>query len=202
VSFVDLRRAPGALLRDLPPAASVRESPQRPNYREELRWLLERLDRREPIRIRCGGDRYLDSKNIAWEKDRFFERGDCSIVAAGDWLASDVRGTDDTPLYVSYRSFDGESAGTSGYHVPLPPGRYRVGLHFAEVWTSQSGVRVFDVLLEGKPVIADYDLVQAVGFAHADVKRFAVEVTDGVLDIDFLAKRNRAMISAIEIEPQ
>jgi serine/threonine-protein kinase len=200
--FVDLRRPPRAILGDLPASPSLGNAPERLTYQDEVRWLLERLDRREPIRIRCGGERYLDSEKNAWERDRFFDGGGCSVAAEGGWLISDILGTDHAPLYAANRNFDWAVAGTSGYRIPLPPGRYRVTLHFAEIWTSQSGVRVFNVLIEGKTVIADYDLVREVGFARADVKRFDVEVADGLLDIDFTSRHNRPMISAIEIDEE
>ncbi len=214
VCLVDLRRPAGALLRDLPAtasvgpgvaslgsgAASLENAPQRVTYQDEVRWLLERLDRHEPIRIRCGGERYVDARGKAWERDRFFSGGSCVAPVTGGWHPSDIHGTDDAPLYAAHRFFDLPRAGLLGYRIPVPSGRYRVTLHFAEIWTSQVGFRVFDVRIEGKTVIADHDLVRVVGFARPDAQRFEVEVADGLLDIEFVPKSERPMISAIEIE--
>jgi hypothetical protein len=174
--------------------------PQRVTYQDEVRWLLERLDHREPIRIRCGGERYVDSQEQPWERDRFFSGGLCSGPVTGGWLTSDIDGTLDAPLYAAERFFYPAAAGLPGYRIPVPPGGYRVTLHFAEIFTSEIGRRVFDVHIEGKTVIADYDLVRAVGFARPDAQRFEVEVADGLLDIEFAHKHENPKISAIEIE--
>ena len=200
VSFVDLHRTAGAVLQDLPGASRPGNAPQRVTYQEEVRWLLERLDRREPLRIRCGGEHHVDTKGKVWERDRFFKCGGCSGPATGGWLPTEIHGTDDGPLYAGHRFFDRSVAAPTGYRIPVPSGRYRVTLHFAEVWTPRAEVRVFDVHMEGKTVLADYDPVKAVGFAHADARRFEVEVVDGLLDIEFDSKHHNPMISAIEIE--
>lgn len=56
------------------------------------------------------------------------------------------------------------------------------------------------ILIEGRTMIADHDLVRAVGTARPEARRFDVEVADGFLDIELVPKRMDPMISAIEIE--
>ena len=51
---------------------------------------------------------------------------------------------------------------------------YTVRLHFAEPEELRPGERVFDVLLQGEPVLKDFDIVQSAGAPRrALVKEFA-----------------------------
>ena len=90
----------------------------------------------------------------------------------------------------------------AGYRLPLPPGRYRVGLYFSEIiYASRpEGRRVFDVVIEGKKVLEKYDAFASVGFARLEVRRFEVDVTDGILDIVFERQVENPRIAALEIE--
>jgi hypothetical protein len=58
---------------------------------------------------------------------------------------------------------------------------------------------VFDIALEGRVVLESFD-PRAAGFATAQVKSFAVDVTDGRLEIDLVHRVENPKISAIEIE--
>lgn len=76
---------------------------------------------------------------------------------------------------------------------------YRVRLMFAEpVWT-QAGRRVFDVVAEGTTVARDVDIAKAVGKAAAYDITVPVRVTDGRLDLQFVAKADSAALAAIEV---
>ena len=88
---------------------------------------------------------------------------------------------------------------TSGYAIPLPPATYRVTLHFAEIFATRPGTRIFHVSLEGTRQLDWYEPLTA-GFATADRKELTVEVTDGVLDIVFLPEAEFPKVSAIEVE--
>ena len=92
----------------------------------------------------------------------------------------------------------------SGYRIPLPAGRYRIVLHFAEIYWglphALGGKRVFGVLAEGRPVLESYD-PGAAGFATATTKDFEVEVRDGWLDIEFVPRVGDPKFAAIQIEP-
>ncbi len=95
---------------------------------------------------------------------------------AAEWLPID--GTERPWLYTS-----GCQAETDLKFRLLDPGSpataYTVRLHFAEPDIVQPGERVFDVLLQGEPVLQGFDIVQATGKPRrAIVKEFAgVHVT-------------------------
>jgi hypothetical protein len=52
------------------------------------------------------------------------------------------------------------------YSVPLSAGAYMVRLHFAEVYigTNTVGARVYDIVLEGQTVSAQFDVVAVAGY--------------------------------------
>jgi tetratricopeptide (TPR) repeat protein len=193
ISFLDLGRAPGEVLKAFP-----RGNPD--TRGEDFRWLLKRLSAGEAIRLVSGGEDYRSPQGISWSRDRFF-RGGLSylpFMTKRVRYPGSIRNTEDATLYRSERFFFG--SGPVGYRVPLPSGSYRVTLHFAEIFYWEPGKRVFDVLLEGKEVLRDYDPFSAVGFAAADRKTFLLRVEDGFLDLEFVREAGNPKISALEIE--
>ena len=111
-----------------------------------------------------------------------------------------ITGTTDGAIYQSERygnQFNYSFAVSSGQ-------QYRVVLHFAEVYATQVGQRVFDVALEGNKVLDNYDIYQKVGAFTAATESFIVSVADDALTISFssLASEggvDNAKVSAIEI---
>ena len=105
--------------------------------------------------------------------------------------------TDDDLLYQS--EYFGQSI---SYEQGVTNGSYDVTLHFAEVFFNQSGKRVFDVYAEDKQIFDNFDIYdQAGGKNIALAKTFTIGVSDGTLDLDFLAEVDNAKISAIEVRP-
>jgi hypothetical protein len=74
-----------------------------------------------------------------------------------------------------------------------------VNLLFAELVFTEPDQRRFDVSIEGKRVLNDFDIVQEVGPGTAVTKSFHTRVTDQFLDIWFVPQRKNATISAIEV---
>ena len=87
----------------------------------------------------------------------------------------------------------------AGYAIPLPRGRYRVTLHFAEIWFAVPGMRRFDVRIEGSEVLREHEPLSK-GFLAADARSFEVEVRDGTLDIEFVRRVEDPAVSGLEIE--
>jgi len=108
----------------------------------------------------------------------------------------DVAGADDPPLYWTDRLFHRMGLGSHGYRFPLPCGRYRVGLHFAETRFQEPGKRRFDVLVEGRKVLSDY----GPPIDRADVRALEATVDDGRLDLEFVHRPDDPQVSAIAIE--
>jgi glucose/arabinose dehydrogenase len=68
-----------------------------------------------------------------------------------------VEATADAELYRSQRS------GFKGYKLNVPPGTYKVTLHFCDTTEKAKGKRVFDVLLQDQPAVVGLDIVDRVG---------------------------------------
>ena len=78
-------------------------------------------------------------------------------------------------------------AGSMSYEIPLPPGDYQVRLHFAELFYTSAGARIFDVDIEGgQGQLSNYDIfIRAGGANIAVVETFMITVNDGGLSIAF-----------------
>ena len=135
-------------------------------------------------------------------------------TAAGEFAADAYFAPAPGTTYASTASVSGaaapvlyrtERAGTRfSYALPVSNGSYSLVLHFAEFYWTQPGQRVFDVAVEGRKVLTQYDIVKKVGPFTATTETLQVTVTDGVLNLDFSALfseggRDQAKVSAIEV---
>ncbi|WP_324679137.1 malectin domain-containing carbohydrate-binding protein [Hymenobacter sp. GOD-10R] len=110
-----------------------------------------------------------------------------------------IAGTTDDALYQTER-FEG----AFGYSLRVPNGTYQVVLHFAELYWTQPGQRIFDVRAENQLVLDNYDILKKVAPFTATTETFSVVVTDGVLNLDLSALqsdggRDAAKLSALEV---
>jgi hypothetical protein len=97
-----------------------------------------------------------------------------------------------TGLAEPYKTFRYSPSEVMGYDIPVENGEYTVNLHFAELWfgatgggAGGSGLRVFDVSIEGSLVEDNLDIFAEVGAQTMLVKTYTVTVSDGELNIDF-----------------
>ena len=139
VHLAVLGHAPGVLLNGLPAGCA---SPE--DRRGDIRWLLDRLARGQPLRLDCGGEG--DHQEGGWGRDRFFRGGKAERHAG-----MEVAGTCNAGIHRT------EQWGMSAYRIPLPKACYRVVLHFTELHFREAGHRKFEVSLEGKRVLEDQD---------------------------------------------
>ena len=99
-------------------------------------------------------------------------------------------------LATMYKS---ERNGNFIYRIPIGPGQFIVELHFAEIYWTKPGDRIFDVWIEGKKVLNDYDIVSDAGAKRQVVKIFNVSVRDNYMDIKFVTEQDAAKVSGIVI---
>ncbi len=142
--------------------------------------------------IDAGVGAYVDpTTGDFFAADRAFSTGGFGYVGSSSTrtTTADIAGTDRDPLYQDLRS------GMSAYRFSVPSGTYKVDLSFAEIQLKKKGARVFSVSLEGSPVIANLDVFAAAGGRNIALdESFVVTVTDGVLDVGFIAQRGDAPI--------
>ena len=145
------------------------------------------------IRVNAGGSAYTDGSGNLWSADYGYNTGKVSSTS------SPISGTTDDTLYQSERWSGGSPE--LMYSFAVPNGSYVVNLYFAEIYSGNFGVgrRVFDVLIEGQLVSNNLDIYSQVGANAALVKSYAVTVSDGQLNIEFLHVVENPKISAIEV---
>jgi hypothetical protein len=150
----------------------------------------------QPIRVKCGGPGFTDSKGHVWSADTGFNGGQLS-VAQGT-----VNGTPDQALYEHGR-WSTSNTPPLVYTFPVIDGAYQVNLYFAEMSPAEEhvGGRVFNVKLQGNTVFHDLDIFAAVGANTALVKSTEIAVTNGAVQIEFDNVTDHAKIEAIEILP-
>jgi hypothetical protein len=150
-----------------------------------------------PIRILASDSAFTDETNRLWSADRYFRGG--MLVRRHDPVA----GADDENLYQN------ERFGNFSYVIPVAlGGRYDVTLKFCENWIGPDlpggggvGNRVFDVLFNGRVLLANFDVFKQVGSLHALDKTFkGLEPNaQGKLVLTFTPIRDYALVNAIEV---
>jgi hypothetical protein len=148
----------------------------------------------QPVRVKCGGPAYTDSRGQAWSADFGFNGGQVSSYAGP------VSGTSDPALFQHGRWSDSP---TLTYSFPAANGSYHVNLYFVENYSQDEkiGGRVFNVKVGGTTVFPNLDVFAAVGANAALIKSTDTTVTNGSLQIQFDNVVDHAKIEAIEILP-
>ncbi|WP_375583359.1 malectin domain-containing carbohydrate-binding protein [Cyclobacterium xiamenense] len=88
-----------------------------------------------------------------------------------------------------------------GYSFPIANGQYTVRVHMVENFQEAAGLRTFDILMEAELAQDDLDLFALYGKGVLGITQNNVTVSDGELNLQFLASENNALIQAIEILP-
>jgi predicted esterase len=138
--------------------------------------------------INAGGDAWLAADGTPYVADSLYSGGSVQVSSHA------VAGSDDDVLYNDWRY------GNFAYHVPVFDGRYTVELQFADTYNNAPGQRIFDVAIEGTTVLDDFDIIASVGVDVATVRRFDVDVSDGMLDLVFTnGSAGSARVDAIRV---
>jgi hypothetical protein len=99
--------------------------------------------------------------------------------------------------------YQSERYGNSTYTLPnLTPGsQYKVRLHFAELYQSATGKRVFNVLINGTTVLSNFDIYATAGGNYRAVLRelTATANASGQIIIKFNTITDNATVGGIEI---
>jgi hypothetical protein len=155
----------------------------------------------DTVRILCGASKsgYRDRQGDIWSADAYYTGG--SAVSVPE---QPVYRTRDTFLFHSMR------AGDFTYKIPLKPGAHEMRLYFADSWYSPGvaleggeNTRVFHVILNGEPLLRDFDIISDSGPNTADVRVFkdVHPDKDGYLHLSFVRNQGAPLINAIEIVP-
>ena len=142
------------------------------------------------IRINSGG-LAQNFGGEAWVADQFFTGGNTYSTAAG------ISGTTQDQVYQT------ERFGNFTYAIPVPSaGSYAVDLHFAEIYFTTAGSRIFNINVEnGQFVRNNLDLIQTIGSINQAfvLRADNLNITDGVINITFTTVADNAKISGIAV---
>jgi hypothetical protein len=146
-----------------------------------------------PVKINVGGNAwqtYLADQ----EWNETVEYGYTEGTASSS--SSAISGTEEDAVYQS------ERYGVVSYKVRVPAGSYNVKLMIAELYFTQSGSRIFDVIVEdSNNTMLNVDLYKLAGKNKAyEIKFTNVNVDDGILDIYMPAQINNSTLNGIVIE--
>jgi hypothetical protein len=87
------------------------------------------------------------------------------------------------------------------YHLPVPNGVYSVTLQFVEGEVERPRGRVFDVRIQGRLVLDDFDIFARVGkFKALDLTFWGIEVTDGRLVVDLADRIHYPALAGLVIK--
>ncbi|WP_181308570.1 glycoside hydrolase family 2 TIM barrel-domain containing protein [Rufibacter sp. XAAS-G3-1] len=122
-----------------------------------------------------------------------------------------IQGTEHDPVYQT------QLMGLEQYKLDVPQGSYEVTLHFAElvggttkealpynldntVVQEQSEERIFDVYLNGKLVLENFNIAQEYGYARAAAHRIEVAVAgkEGI-QLSFKSKKGQPVLNAVQV---
>ncbi|MGB6151188.1 MAG: malectin domain-containing carbohydrate-binding protein, partial [Pricia sp.] len=148
------------------------------------------------VRINVGGPQTLVGGQT-FIADRY--------ASGGNLFSNEIPidGTTDDALYQT------ERFGTYSYEIPVSiAGDYDIRLHFAEIFygapsggaDGAAGSRVFNVSIEGNPVLTNFDILSETAAATALTKELDdIAISDGFASIVFSSVTESPKISGIEI---
>lgn len=167
-------------------------------------------------RVNAGGPACTDKHGNQWMADQARKGNGTwgsvswtkSFPGLPDFFASQrrifvpLKGTQEQDLFSTFRYGRDELA----YHFPLPEGEYSIELYFIEPWLgigggiNASGMRVFDVAVNGQVVIRDLDIWKEAGSNKVIRKIITARSSEGEIVISFpRVKAGQAVIAAIAL---
>jgi beta-galactosidase len=164
---------------------------------DSLHWSLTHSG--AVVNIKAGDiGGYVSKHGERFGSDSYFTGGTAHGVSPPDTAPPDRIAVlaDDARLYDSYRE------GEFSYRIPLPNGRYRVQLKFAEPTATAPSERVFDVTANDAIALREFDIFKTAGGKLKAVDQsFDAGVDNGTLVLAFKPRRGSALVSALAITP-
>ncbi len=139
--------------------------------------------------VNVGGPAYTGVDGVVYAAEERVSGGSKGTL-------EQVLGSQDEPLYQSYRS------GDVRLDMPVANGTYDLILHFAEPDEIDAGERTFDVLVNGRKRVAGLDVMRARDGKIRSALTVAlpnVRVTDGRLLLEFVPISGEPILSAVVV---
>ncbi|MFF4099467.1 S8 family serine peptidase [Streptomyces sp. NPDC001903] len=140
---------------------------------------------RYQVALDAGSDSgATDTLGDSWSPDRKYTAGSYGYQGSSSTHSTGrtIAGTAEQKLFRNARE------GMYEYRFDnVPNGTYTVELGFAELSSTKPNKRVFDVMAEGTQVLPSLDIALEAGTYTALTRTYTVTVTDGVLNVRFVA---------------
>lgn len=153
--------------------------------------------RESGIHLKAGSLLTQTIDGVLFGSDNFFTGGRTSS-AGGGFMAPDPKAPPVDPRSSSWRYGDQFS-----YAIPLANGHWHVTLRTLDPTSALTKPETrMSVKANGAVVVAPFNVLQAAGAHQVGItKTFDVDVTGGVLKLDFIGTEGPAVVSTIEITP-
>lgn len=193
--------------------------------RVDFRMIPEDLSKFKEINVMLGSKRYFEDRNAGqiWIPEQEYHTGSWGYVGgqvmrpryssgARPAFEANILGTSIDPVFQTQR------AGLEAFKADVPNGKYYVYLYFAELAGPVKGKpmpynlgndiltgditpeRVFDVAINGKTVLEEFDLSKTYGNNVAVIKKFPIDVCDGSgVTVSFKAIKGLPVLNAVRI---
>ncbi|MCM4159868.1 glycoside hydrolase family 2 [Antarcticibacterium flavum] len=182
--------------------------------------MLKNLEK-EPILLNVGAKvNYTDPvTGETWISDQEYSEGEFGYVGGEVYqknkskfqgTASDIQGTENDPLFQTMRE------GIEAYKFDVPAGNYRVTLLFSEPEFNASeeniynlseaqkqeisGLRSFDVRINGNLFSKDLNLARDYGRIRAVEKSYRIKAGDNGIQVEFEENSGKSVLSGIRLE--
>ena len=143
-----------------------------------------------PVKINVGGDTtgdFLRDQEWGPKAQYGYLEGDSTY-----YESININNTNEQEV------FRFERHNIAAYRIRVGKGLYKLTLLFAENYFDQSGKRIFDVFVEDSNLVLNYDIFKSAGAKNATELIFNdVNVSDGVLDINFSARKDLPELNGI-----
>jgi beta-galactosidase len=175
------------------------------------------------MNILMGSRRYFrDKDQQMWIPDQVYKQGGWGHVGGKTFVIPNnarlpygtdksISGTDDDPIYQT------QQVGINKYRIDAPAGEYDLTLYFAELLGGMvkeppynlsdpdriepNGKRIFNVSVNGKLVLDNFDISAQYGTATAVTKTIRVVVsTDAGIGIDFESIEGEPVLNALQVK--
>lgn len=144
-----------------------------------------------PIRVRAGGGAVTDANGNVWSADTGF---------IGGYTYSDSNPISNTATPALYQAQRYNVGAPLEYRFAVPNGSYFVTLKFAEIYFTNVGQRVANILINGQTVQQNFDIIAAAGGPNLAIDQtYPVTITNGVIDIQLTSVVQNPEINAIQI---
>lgn len=176
------------------------------------------------VNILLGAKRFfIDADNNLWMPDQEYRKGSWGHIGGKPFTLvnngrlpygtdKNIKGTFDDPIYQSLQT------GISEYRADVPDGDYELYLHFSELLGNgplqnipynldtldriePAGKRIFDVIVNDKLLLEEFNITEEFGAATAVVKKFILSVRNGKgIIISFRPIIGEPILNALQIK--